>query len=90
MMIAFDIAILKATLNVNWKPLILSAVSRLEKLISTWRPDLALNPGPLRWKRACYRSATVARQPWSKPELNPWLQLKLAEHVAVCQYKAEW
>ena len=34
-MIAFDIAILKVTLNVNWKPLILSAVGRLEILIST-------------------------------------------------------
>ena len=34
-MIAFDIAILKVTLNVNWKPLILSAVGRLENLIST-------------------------------------------------------
>ena len=47
-MIAFDIAILKATLNVNCKPLILSAVGRLEKLISTLRPDLEMNPGPLR------------------------------------------
>ena len=59
--IAFDIAIPKVTFNVNWGPLILSAVDRLEKLISTQRRDPELNPDSLRWKRACYRSATVAR-----------------------------
>ena len=48
------------TFNVNWKSLILSAVDRLEKLIPTYRRDLELNPGSLRWKRACYRSAIVA------------------------------
>ena len=45
---AFDIAILKVTFNVNWEPLILSAVDRLEKLISTQRRDPELNPGSLR------------------------------------------
>ena len=35
--IALDIAILKVTFNVNWESLILYAVDRLEKLISTQR-----------------------------------------------------
>ena len=39
-MIAFDIAILKVTLNVNWEPLILSAVGRLVNY------NLYLTPGP--------------------------------------------
>ena len=42
--IAFDIAILKVTLNVNWKPLILSAVGRLEKL-NYLTPRPGVEPG---------------------------------------------
>jgi hypothetical protein len=74
--IAFDIAILKLTFNANWKLLILSAVDRLEKLISTYCWDPELNPGSLRWKRACYRSATVARLLSSAPA-----QLRFRTHV---------
>ena len=98
-MIALGIAILKVTLNVSWRPLILSAVGWLENLISTWRPDLELNPGPLRWKRACYRSATVARRPpwlgthtnvtlpsFVRPFLNVLILLNVA-HLSVMQAK---
>ena len=69
-----DIAILKVTFNVNWKPLTLSAVGRLEKLNSTSRRDPELNPGPLHRKRACYCSATVARVVFTRCMVWCWVR----------------
>ena len=67
-MIAFDVAILKVTLNVNWTPLILSAVGRLENLFSTYARTWS-------WTQVfCVESERVTARP-------PWLRITLILQV---------